>query len=76
MTLLEIVDLMKQLNIKQWCRRFCKDFATTFNAIAESAQEAFNLFLTLVNKTLKAKNRLQSQYELALGFAGDNTEAS
>jgi hypothetical protein len=44
-----------------------KDFATTFNAIAESAQEHLTLFLTLVNKTLRQKQITKSIQ--TLGFA-------
>jgi hypothetical protein len=60
MTLLEIVDNETIRILSNDVEDFSGIFATTFNAIAESTKHS--LFLTLVNKTLKAKNRLQSQY--------------
>ena len=55
---------------------FGKDFKVTFNAIAETAQETFNF----INQFSQAgfdqeKERLQAQYDIALGFAGNSTEA-
>jgi len=51
-------------------------FAVTFNAIAESAQEAFNFISNASQGRFDAeKERLQSQYEFALKGAGDNKAA-
>lgn len=51
-------------------------FAVTFNAIAESAQEAFNLISGYSQQNFDSeKERLQSQYDVSLKYAGDNKEA-
>ena len=51
-------------------------FAVTFNAIAESAQEAFNFISNASQANFEAENaRVQSQYETALRFAGGSTVA-
>ncbi len=51
-------------------------FAVYFNAIAESAQEAFNFIADASQKNFDdEKNRLQSQYDIALVYAGDNKAA-
>jgi hypothetical protein len=51
-------------------------FAVTFNAIAESAQEAFNFISNASQANFEAENaRIQSQYETALKFAGGSTVA-
>lgn len=55
---------------------FGENFAVTFNAIAESAQEAFNFIGGLSQQNLDAeKERLQNQYDLAYSFANGNKEA-
>lgn len=55
---------------------FGENFAVTFNAIAESAQEVFNFISNASKKNFDSeKERLQSQYDVALKFAGDNKEA-
>lgn len=55
---------------------FGENFAVTFNAIAESAQEAFNFISNASQNNFEAeKNRLQNQYDIAVGFAGDSAEA-
>jgi tape measure domain-containing protein len=57
---------------------FGEDFAVTFNAIAESAQETFNFIANASNQNFdRERERLQSQYETSLMFAGGNaaTEA-
>lgn len=51
-------------------------FAVTFNAIAESAQEAFNFISNASQANFDAeKERLQEQYDVALTDAGDNKVA-
>ncbi len=51
-------------------------FAVTFNAIAESAQEAFNFISNVSQGNFDAeKERLQEQYDIALTYAGDNKVA-
>ncbi len=51
-------------------------FAVTFNAIAESAQEAFNFINQNSEANFNAeKTRLQSQYDVSLKYAGDNKAA-
>lgn len=51
-------------------------FAVYFNAIAESAQEAFNFIADISQGNFdKEKQRLQDQYDLAIGFAGDSETA-
>ena len=51
-------------------------FATRFNAIAESAQEAFNFISNLSQENIKDEyNRLDKQKEISLGFAGDSAAA-
>jgi tape measure domain-containing protein len=53
-----------------------KQFAVYFNAIAESAQEAFNLISNMSNENFNSeKERLQSQYDTSLKYAGDSTVA-
>lgn len=55
---------------------FGENFAVTFNAIAESAQEVFNFISNASQKNFDAeKNRLQSQYDISLKYAGDNKAA-
>lgn len=55
---------------------FGENFAITFNAIAESAQEAFNFISGASQQRFEEENeRLQNQYDLALTYAGDNTAA-
>ena len=55
---------------------FGDNFAVTFNAIAESAQEAFNFISNASQANFEAENaRVQSQYETALRFAGGSTVA-
>lgn len=55
---------------------FGENFAVTFNAIAESAQEVFNFISNASQKNFdKEKERLQSQYDIALTYAGDNKAA-
>jgi len=55
---------------------FGENFAVTFNAIAESAQEAFNFISGISQQNFDAeKERLQSQYEVSLVYAGDNKAA-
>lgn len=52
---------------------FGKDFAVTFNAIAESAQEVFNKISEASQKNFEGEyNRLEAQKEIALQFAGDS----
>jgi len=51
-------------------------FAVTFNAIAESAQEAFNFISNASQANFDAEySRLESQKETALKFAGDSASA-
>ena len=51
-------------------------FAVTFNAIAESAQEAFNFISDISQQNFDAEYaRLESQKETALLFAGDSASA-
>mgnify|MGYP003600980137 CR=1 FL=1 len=51
-------------------------FAVTFNAIAESAQEAFNFISNISQQNFDNENaRLQSQYETALKFSGGSAVA-
>lgn len=51
-------------------------FAVYFNGIAQSAQEAFNFISQLTTKNFDdEKTRLQSQYDVALKYAGDSKEA-
>jgi hypothetical protein len=51
-------------------------FAVTFNAIAESAQEAFNFISNASQQNFEAEySRLESQKENSLKFAGDSTSA-
>lgn len=51
-------------------------FGVYFNAIAQSAQEAFNFISQLTTKNFEAeKQRLDDQYNVALKYAGDNKEA-
>jgi len=51
-------------------------FAVTFNAIAESAQEAFNFISNASQANFDAEySRLENQKEIALQFAGDSAVA-
>lgn len=53
-----------------------KRFGVIFNSIAETAQEAYNFITQASVKNFDAeKERLQSQYDIALKYAGDNKEA-
>lgn len=53
-----------------------KKFQTYFTSIAETAQEAFNFIDQASQRNFDAeKTRLQSQYDIAVGFAGDSAEA-
>jgi hypothetical protein len=55
---------------------FGENWKVTFNAIAESAQEAFNFITEASSKNFDAeKERLQSQYDVSLQYAGDNKAA-
>ena len=55
---------------------FGENFAITFNAIAESAQEAFNFISNASQANFDAeRDRLQNQYDIALGFANGNKAA-
>ncbi|WP_295677317.1 hypothetical protein [uncultured Empedobacter sp.] len=55
---------------------FGENFSVTFNAIAESAQEAFNFISNASQQNFDSeKERLQSQYEVALTYAGENKAA-
>lgn len=55
---------------------FGENFGVTFNAIAESAQEAFNFISELSNANFQNEyNNLQKQKETALLFAGDSASA-
>jgi len=55
---------------------FGENFAVTFNAIAESAQEAFNFISNASQANFDAEYaRLESQKETALKFAGDSASA-
>lgn len=55
---------------------FGENFAVTFNAIAESAQEVFNFISNASQQNFDAeKERLQSQYDTSLEYAGDNKAA-
>jgi tape measure domain-containing protein len=55
---------------------FGTNFAVTFNAIAESAQEAFNFISNASQANFEAENaRVQAQYDTALKFAGGSTVA-
>jgi rRNA processing protein Gar1 len=52
---------------------FGKDFAVTFNAIAEAGQEVFNKISQASQANFEGEyKRLQSQKEIALQFAGDS----
>ncbi len=62
--------------LNQEIEGFEENFAVTFNAIAESAQEAFNFISNASQQNFdEEKTRLQSQYEVALLYAGDNKAA-
>ncbi len=51
-------------------------FAVYFNAIAESAQEAFNFISNASQQNFDSeRERLQSQYDVSLKYAGDNKAA-
>lgn len=53
-----------------------EEFAVYFNAIAQSAQEAFNFIADISQGNFdKEKQRLQDQYDLAIVFAGDSSTA-
>jgi len=55
---------------------FGENFAVTFNAIAESAQEAFNFISEASNANFENEyNNLEKQKETALLFAGDSASA-
>ena len=55
---------------------FGENFAVTFNAIAESAQEAFNFISNASQANFEQENaRVQAQYETALKYAGEGTAA-
>jgi hypothetical protein len=55
---------------------FGSNFAVKFNAIAESAQEAFNFISNASQQNFDAEySRLESQKEISLKFAGDSTTA-
>lgn len=55
---------------------FGENFAVTFNAIAESAQEAFNFISNASQANFEQENaRVQAQYETALKYAGEGTLA-
>lgn len=55
---------------------FGENFSVTFNAIAESAQEAFNFISGISQQSFDAeRNRLQNQYDVAIGFANGNKAA-
>jgi len=55
---------------------FGKNFAVTFNAIAESAQEAFNFISNASQQNFDAeRERLQNQYDIAYEFANGNKAA-
>ena len=51
-------------------------FAVYFNAISESAQEAFNFISGISQQSFDAeRDRLQNQYDIAVGFANGNKAA-
>lgn len=51
-------------------------FQVYFGSISQSAQEAFNLITEMSEKNFEGeKQRLQSQYDIAVGFAGENAAA-
>lgn len=53
-----------------------KKFAVAFNAIAQTAQEAFNFVTEASNKNFDAeKERLQAQYDVNVKYAGDSASA-
>lgn len=55
---------------------FGENFAVTFNAIAESAQEAFNFISGISQANFEQEYaRLENQKEVALRFAGDSASA-
>lgn len=55
---------------------FGENFSVTFNAIAESAQEAFNFISNASQQNFDAeRERLQNQYDVSLAFAGENKAA-
>ena len=55
---------------------FGDNFAVTFNAIAETAQETFNFISDASQRNFEAEySRLESQKEIAIGFAGDSAAA-
>lgn len=55
---------------------FGEDFSVTFNAIAESAQEAFNFISGLSQANFEQEySRLENQKDVALQFAGDSASA-
>jgi len=55
---------------------FGDNFAVTFNAIAESAQEAFNFISNASQANFdKEYERLENQKEVSLRFAGDSSSA-
>lgn len=53
-----------------------EEFAVYFNAITESAQEAFNFISSASQQNFDSeKERLQNQYDIALTYAGENKAA-
>lgn len=55
---------------------FGENFAVTFNAIAESAQEAFNFISNASQANFEnEKYRLEEQYKTAIKYAGEGTAA-
>lgn len=53
-----------------------EDFSLYFNAIAESAQETVNFISSISQQSFDAeRNRLQNQYDVALGFANGSKAA-
>ncbi len=53
-----------------------EQFAVTFGAISEVAQEAFNTIANASQKNFEAEyNRLEEQKNIAIAFAGDSTSA-
>lgn len=55
---------------------FGENFAVTFNAIAETAQEAFNFITNASQQNFdKEYERLETQKDIAIGWAGESAEA-
>lgn len=63
-------------NLLEGAKNSKEEFAVYFNAIAESAQEAFNFISNASQQNFDSeRERLQNQYDIALTYAGANKAA-